>query len=90
VLTNCEDWQFIVPARHSHCEDWQYIVPARHSHCEDWQFIVPACHSHCEDWQYIVSAMGVDPGVMGDASPLEKMWSITYAIYPPSSRPTTG
>ena len=31
--------------------------------------------------------MGVDPG---GCILLEKMWTITYAIYPPSSRPTTG
>jgi len=36
-----------------------------------------------------VSRMGVDPGGMGDASPFEKMWGITYTP-PPSSRPTTG
>jgi len=28
-----------------------------------------------------VRGMGVDPGV-GEMHPLEKMWGITYAIYP--------
>ena len=38
---------------------------------------------------FLSVCMGVDPGGWGDASPL-KMWGITYAIYPPLSRPTTG
>jgi len=30
----------------------------------------------------IAPLIGVDPGGWEDAPPLEKMWGITYAIYP--------
>jgi len=40
---------------------------------------------------YLYSASRSASNALGcTPTPLKKMWGITYAIYPPSSRPTTG